>query len=44
MRTKRISAGSYGGTSIHPGIILREDYLVPQGLTAYALAKALHVP
>ena len=44
MRAKRIPAGRYGGISIHLGIILREDYLVPLGLTAYALAKALHVP
>lgn len=28
----------------HPGEILREDYLVPPGLTATALAKALNVP
>ena len=30
--------------AIHPGEILREEYLVPLGLTPYALAKALHVP
>jgi addiction module HigA family antidote len=29
---------------IHPGEILREDYLVPLGLTANALAGALGVP
>jgi len=29
---------------VHPGEILREDYLVPLGLTATALAKALNVP
>lgn len=29
---------------IHPGEILREDFLVPMGLSAYALAKAIHVP
>ena len=29
---------------IHPGEVLREDYLVPLGLTASALAKALNVP
>lgn len=44
MRTKPIPAGRYGGPPIHPGTILREDYLSPLGLTAYALAKALHVP
>ncbi|PYS21680.1 MAG: addiction module antidote protein, HigA family [Acidobacteria bacterium] len=29
---------------IHPGEVLREDYLVPLGMTARALAKALNVP
>lgn len=29
---------------IHPGEILREEYLAPLGLTAGALAKALGVP
>src|SRR5215510_1855740 len=29
---------------VHPGEILREDYLIPLGLSATALAKALHVP
>ena len=29
---------------VHPGEILREDYLVPLGLSASALAKALSVP
>jgi addiction module HigA family antidote len=29
---------------IHPGEILREEFLVPLGLTAYALAKAIDVP
>ena len=28
----------------HPGKILREEFMAPVGLTAYALAKALHVP
>ena len=28
----------------HPGEILREDYLVPLGLSARALARALDVP
>src|SRR5438477_5805917 len=28
----------------HPGEILREDFLVPLGLSATALAKALNVP
>ena len=29
---------------VHPGEILREDYLVPLHLSANALAKALNVP
>ena len=29
---------------VHPGEILREDYLVPLGMSATALAKALNVP
>jgi antitoxin HigA-1 len=29
---------------VHPGEILREEFLVPLGMTAYALAKACHVP
>ncbi len=29
---------------IHPGEILREEYLTPLGMSANALAMALHVP
>ncbi len=29
---------------IHPGEILREEYLIPLGITANALSVALHVP
>lgn len=29
---------------VHPGEVLREDYLVPLGLSANALAKELNVP
>jgi len=29
---------------VHPGEILREEFLVPLGMTPYALAKACHVP
>ena len=31
-------------TPIHPGEILREEFLVPLKLTPYAVAAALHVP
>lgn len=33
-----------GMRPVHPREVLREDYLVPLGLTASALAKALNVP
>lgn len=33
-----------GMRPVHPGEILREDYLVPLDMSANALAKALHVP
>lgn len=32
-----------GMRPIHPGEVLREDYLVPLGMSANALAKALNV-
>jgi antitoxin HigA-1 len=33
-----------GMRPVHPGEILREDYLAELGMSANALAKALHVP
>lgn len=33
-----------GMRPIHPGEVLREEFLVPLGITAHALAMALHVP
>ena len=33
-----------GMRPVHPGEILREDYLVPLNISANALAKALNVP
>lgn len=33
-----------GMRPIHPGEILREDFLVPLGMSANALAQRLHVP
>lgn len=33
-----------GMRPVHPGEILREDYLVPLGMSANALSKALNVP
>jgi antitoxin HigA-1 len=29
---------------VHPGAVLREDFLVPMGLSAYAVARAVGVP
>jgi addiction module HigA family antidote len=29
---------------IHPGEVLREEFLVPLGMTAHALSQAIHVP
>lgn len=31
-------------TAVHPGEILREDFMAPLNLTAYRLAKDLQVP
>lgn len=33
-----------GMRPVHPGEVLREDFLVPLGMSANALAKALSVP
>jgi addiction module HigA family antidote len=33
-----------GMRPVHPGEVLREDFLIPLGLTSSALAKALNVP
>ena len=33
-----------GMRPVHPGEILRKDYLVPLGMSANALAKVLNVP
>lgn len=30
--------------TVHPGEILREEFLKPLGISAYELAKRLHVP
>lgn len=36
--------GTARGWNIHPGEILREEFLKPMKLTSYELAKQLHVP
>ena len=33
-----------GMRPVHPGEVLRKDYLVPLGMSANGLAKRLHVP
>ena len=33
-----------GMRPVHPGEVLREDFLLPLGMSANALAKALNVP
>lgn len=33
-----------GMRPVHPGEVLREDYLVPLGMSANALAKRLQIP
>lgn len=33
-----------GMRPIHPGEILREEYLAPLSMTAHALSQALHIP
>jgi addiction module HigA family antidote len=44
MATKSILAPKNGMRPIHPGEILREDYLVPLGMSSYGLARELRVP
>lgn len=33
-----------GMRPVHPGEVLREEYLIPAGISVNALAMALHVP
>ena len=45
MKTEiRIPAPRNGMRPIHPGEVLREEFLKPLGMSANALAKALRVP
>ena len=39
-----MDAPANGMRPIHPGEVLREEFLRPMGLSAHALALALHVP
>lgn len=40
MTAFKLSAGG----AVHPGEILLEEFLKPMGITAYRLAKDLHIP
>ena len=40
----RIPAPKNGMRPVHPGEVLREDFLTPLGMSANALANALSVP
>ena len=42
MTQKKKAAGA--AWNIHPGEILREEFLKPMGITVYRLAKEIHVP
>jgi addiction module HigA family antidote len=35
---------NHPGAAVHPGEVLREEFMVPLGISANALAMALHVP
>jgi addiction module HigA family antidote len=39
-----VSKTTHSAWKVHPGEILREEFLKPMKLSAYALAKAIHVP
>ena len=44
MQRVRPKAMTVAVRPVHPGEVLREDYLVPLGISANALAKVLNVP
>jgi addiction module HigA family antidote len=44
MRYKHIARKGTTNWKIHPGEILREEFLKPLSMSVYALAKRLHVP
>jgi antitoxin HigA-1 len=44
MRRKDILRKGTPGWRVHPGEILREEFLKPLGMSVYELAKRLHVP
>ncbi len=44
VKQRRVRTRSRSAWAIHPGEILREEFLKPLHLSAYALAKQLRVP
>src|SRR6266704_2740501 len=42
--TKEITMSKRDFPPIHPGEILREEFLMPLGISQYRLAKEIHVP
>jgi antitoxin HigA-1 len=44
LTTTEVPRSSGPAWAIHPGEILREEFMEPLGLSSYALARALHVP
>ncbi len=40
-KSSTITKPAYGGPAIHPGVILTEEFLLPMGVTPYAMAKAI---
>jgi addiction module HigA family antidote len=44
VKTKAITRKTPPHWRVHPGEILREEFFKPLGMSAYELAKRLHVP
>jgi antitoxin HigA-1 len=44
VKTRHLTRKSPPHWRVHPGEILREEFLKPLGISAYELAKRLHVP
>ena len=44
MATRKAATPKNGMRPVHPGEVLREEYLIPLAMSAHALAIALRVP
>jgi antitoxin HigA-1 len=42
-RKKKNAGGARWGWNVHPGEILREEFLKPMGLSVYQLARQIHL-